>query len=39
MTKLFGTNGIRGVVNKDMNCNLALEIGQAWGTLLKKTIN
>ena len=39
MTKLFGTNGIRGVVNEDMNCELALGIGKAWGTYLKKTIN
>jgi phosphomannomutase/phosphoglucomutase len=39
MTKLFGTNGIRGVVNQDMNSMLALEIGQAWGTYLKKTIS
>jgi phosphomannomutase/phosphoglucomutase len=38
MTKLFGTNGIRGVVNEDMNCNLALGIGKAWGTYLKRTI-
>ena len=38
MTKLFGTNGIRGVVNEDMNAELALGIGMAWGTLLKKTI-
>ena len=38
MTKLFGTNGIRGVVNEDMNCELALGIGQAWGTYLKKTV-
>jgi phosphomannomutase/phosphoglucomutase len=38
MTKLFGTNGIRGVVNEDMNCELALGIGKAWGTYLKKTI-
>lgn len=37
MTRLFGTNGIRGVVNKDMNSPLALGIGQAWGTYLKKT--
>src|SRR4030042_2906976 len=36
MGKLFGTNGIRGVVNKDMNCELALGIGMAWGTLLKR---
>jgi len=38
MTRLFGTNGIRGVVNQDMNSALALGIGQAWGTYLKKTI-
>ncbi len=38
MTKLFGTNGIRGVVNEDMNCELALGIGKAWGTYLKKTV-
>jgi len=38
MTRLFGTNGIRGVVNQDMNSTLALEMGQAWGTYLKKTI-
>lgn len=39
MTKLFGTNGIRGVVNEDMNCELALGIGKAWGTYLKKGIS
>jgi phosphomannomutase/phosphoglucomutase len=39
MTKLFGTNGIRGIVNEEMNCNLALGIGKAWGTYLKKTNN
>src|SRR4030043_112526 len=38
MGKLFGTNGIRGVVNKDMNCDLALGIGKAWGTLIKRKI-
>lgn len=36
MTKLFGTNGIRGVVNKDMTCELALDIGKAWGTYLHR---
>jgi phosphomannomutase/phosphoglucomutase len=39
MTKLFGTNGIRGVVNEDMNCELALGIGKAWGTFLKRIIH
>ncbi len=38
MGKLFGTNGIRGVVNEDMNIDLAQGIGKAWGTLLKRTI-
>ena len=38
MTRLFGTNGIRGVVNKDMNPDLALHIGTAWGSVLKKNI-
>ena len=38
MTKLFGTNGIRGVVNQDMNCDLALNIGKAWGTYLRKKV-
>ncbi len=38
MGKLFGTNGIRGIVNKEMNSDLALGIGKAWGTLIKKTI-
>jgi phosphomannomutase/phosphoglucomutase len=38
MTKLFGTNGIRGIVNKDMNIDLAQGIGKAWGTYLTKTI-
>ena len=38
MTRLFGTNGIRGIVNKEMNNELALGIGKAWGTYLKQTI-
>jgi phosphomannomutase/phosphoglucomutase len=38
MTRLFGTNGIRGVVNDDMNSTLALGIGKAWGTYLKQTL-
>jgi phosphomannomutase / phosphoglucomutase len=37
MSKLFGTNGIRGVVNEDMSSELALGIGKAWGTLLRQT--
>jgi phosphomannomutase/phosphoglucomutase len=36
MTKLFGTNGIRGIVNQDMNCDLAYGIGKAWGTYFRR---
>jgi len=37
MTKLFGTNGIRGVVNEDMTGELALSMGKAIGSYLRKT--
>jgi phosphomannomutase/phosphoglucomutase len=37
MTRLFGTNGIRGVINQDLTGELALGIGCAWGTYLKTT--
>lgn len=32
MTRLFGTNGIRGVIGQDMNADLAVRVGQAIGT-------
>lgn len=32
MTRLFGTNGIRGVANKDLTCDLATTVGKAIGT-------
>lgn len=32
MTRLFGTNGIRGVVGQEMNADLAVNIGRAIGT-------
>jgi phosphomannomutase/phosphoglucomutase len=38
MTRLFGTNGIRGVINQDLTGELALGIGSAWGTYLKTTV-
>jgi len=31
--RLFGTNGIRGVVNEDLTAKFALEIGQSIGTI------
>ncbi len=36
MTKLFGTNGIRGVVNEEMTSELALSIGGSIGNYLAK---
>jgi phosphomannomutase/phosphoglucomutase len=35
MTKLFGTNGVRGVVGDGMHAELALRLGRAVGTWLK----
>ena len=35
MGKLFGTNGVRGYANVDMNADLALKLGRALGTFLK----
>src|SRR3989442_868659 len=32
MTRLFGTNGIRGVVGPDMNAELAVKVGRSIGT-------
>lgn len=32
MPRLFGTNGVRGVTNDDMNVELALNLGRAIGT-------
>ena len=32
--RLFGTNGVRGVVNEDMNAQLALDVGKAIGTYM-----
>ena len=32
--RLFGTNGVRGVVNVDMNVQLAMDLGRAIGTFM-----
>ena len=34
MTRLFGTDGVRGVANKDLTPELALRLGRAAGTVL-----
>lgn len=36
MSKLFGTNGVRGIVNDDMDTDLALKLGRAAGTWIDK---
>ncbi|MEF8832402.1 MAG: phosphoglucosamine mutase [Candidatus Thermoplasmatota archaeon] len=36
MTKMFGTNGVRGTVNEDMNTDLALDLAKAIGTWIGK---
>src|SRR5467141_50660 len=35
MTRLFGTNGIRGVVGEAMNADLAAKVGRAIGTFFE----
>jgi phosphomannomutase/phosphoglucomutase len=35
LPRLFGTNGVRGVINNDMNIELASNLGSATGTYLK----
>ncbi|WP_019178100.1 phosphoglucosamine mutase [Methanomassiliicoccus luminyensis] len=32
--RLFGTNGVRGVINKDMDVQLAMDLGKAIGTFM-----
>ncbi len=34
MKRLFGTNGVRGVINEDMNVDIALRLSKAIGTWL-----
>ena len=33
--KLFGTNGVRGVVNEDMTADMALQVGKAMGRYMR----
>jgi len=36
--KMFGTSGIRGIVNKDITPELALKVGEACGSIYKKVV-
>ena len=38
MARLFGTDGVRGVANKDLTCELAFKLGQAAVAFQGKTI-
>ncbi len=35
MNRLFGTNGVRGIANSDMNVDLAMNLGRAIGTFFE----
>lgn len=39
MGKLFGTDGVRGIANKDLTCDLGLKIGVSVARTLKKEMN
>ncbi|HAZ20508.1 MAG TPA: hypothetical protein DCY75_10115, partial [Clostridiales bacterium] len=34
MGRLFGTDGVRGIANKELTCELALHIGRATASVL-----
>ena len=36
MGKLFGTDGVRGIANEDLTCELACEIAKAAGTIIRE---
>ena len=36
MGKLFGTDGVRGIANCELTCELAFKIGQAGAVVLTK---
>jgi phosphomannomutase/phosphoglucomutase len=38
MGRLFGTNGVRGVVNEDLTIDLAVRLGKAIGSFFKGTV-
>ncbi|MDN5277661.1 MAG: phosphoglucosamine mutase, partial [Clostridiales bacterium] len=36
MARMFGTDGVRGVANRDLSCHLAFKLGQAGAYVLSK---
>ncbi len=39
MARLFGTDGVRGIANKGLDCKLAFKLGQATATVLAGAVN
>ena len=39
MARMFGTDGVRGVANKDLSCELALKIGKAGAYVLTSEVH
>ncbi|MBR2717950.1 MAG: phosphoglucosamine mutase [Clostridia bacterium] len=39
MARLFGTDGVRGVANQDLTCDLAFELGQAGAYVLASNVH
>ena len=37
MRKYFGTDGVRGIANKELTCDLAYKLGRAGGYVLTNT--
>ncbi|MGN0746605.1 MAG: phosphoglucosamine mutase [Aristaeellaceae bacterium] len=39
MARLFGTDGVRGIANQDLNCDLAFRLGQAAACVLASNVH
>ena len=39
MARLFGTDGVRGIANRDLNCNLAFQIGAVGAYVLTNEVH
>lgn len=38
-TRLFGTDGVRGIANEDLSCELAMQIGMAGAQVLTSEVH
>ena len=39
MARLFGTDGVRGIANQDLTCELAFKLGQASAYVLASNVH